>query len=134
MNDELELFSHAAPILAVDNAVETATYYKDKLGFTIEFLYGDPPYFAIVSRDDAVSIHLSEREDTSTKIPPSSVYIFVDDVDAVYAEYKAKGLKIFAAPEDQDYGMREFELSDLNGHFLIFGQALAVEAEFEPEE
>jgi uncharacterized glyoxalase superfamily protein PhnB len=120
------MFSHAAPVLPVDNAVASAEFYRDQLGFQIEFMHGDPPYYAIVSRDNAVTIHFSEREDTSKKIHPCSVYIFVNDVEAVYEEYKSKGMKMFSPPEDQDYGMREFELRDLNGHFLVFGQELVI--------
>ena len=114
-------------MLTVDNATETAEYYQDKLGFTISFLWGEPPYYAIVGRDDIVSLHFSEREDTTKPIAPSHVYVFVADVNAVYEEYKAKGLKIFSPPEDQEYGMREFEIVDPNGHFLTFGQGIAEE-------
>jgi uncharacterized protein YecE (DUF72 family) len=96
------MFSHAAPVLPVDNAVASAEFYRDQLGFQIEFMHGDPPYYAIVSRDNAVTIHFSEREDTSKKIHPCSVYIFVNDVEAVYEEYKSKGMKMFSPPEDQD--------------------------------
>lgn len=116
------LFIDSATVLPVDNVMDTAEYYRDALGFTIEFTYGDPPYYAIVNRDDAVTIHFSEREDTRSKIPPCSIYVLVADVDAVYEEYRSRGLEIFAPPEDQEYGMREFELSDVNGHFLVFGQ------------
>ena len=118
------LFSHAATVLPVDNLIETAEFYQKKMGFDISSMYGDPPYYAIANRDKNVSIHLSEREDTTNKIQPCNVYIFVNDVDAVYDEYQSKGLEIFAPPENQAYGMREFEVVDLNGHFLTFGQEL----------
>jgi uncharacterized glyoxalase superfamily protein PhnB len=110
----------AAPVLSVDDAVETAEYYRDRLGFEIEFTWGNPPYYAIVKRG-GVAIHFSEREDTSKKITPSMVYVFVEDVDEMYDELKQEGLEMFSPPENQDYGMREFELCDMNGHFLVFG-------------
>jgi uncharacterized glyoxalase superfamily protein PhnB len=108
-------------VLSVDNAVQTAEYYCEKLGFNIALTCGDPPYYVIVQRDDTVSIHFSEREDTSKKIPPAHAYIMVSDVDVVYDEYVAKGLRMFSPPEDQDNGRREFEIADINGHFLTFG-------------
>jgi uncharacterized glyoxalase superfamily protein PhnB len=116
-------FRFAAPVFPVDDATETAEFYRTTLGFSIERLYGDPPYYAIVSRD-GVEIHLSEREDTSTPIERCAVYIYVDDADALYEEFAGKGLKMFAPPEDQDNGMREFELTDNSGHFLMFGQRI----------
>lgn len=124
MSDSSKRFLKCASVLPVDDAVATAEFYRDTLGFEIAFTWGDPPYYAIVARGDGVGIHLSEREDTSRRIQPCSVYIFVDDVDAVYEEYKTNGLEMFAPPEDQEYGMREFEVRDMNGHFLTFGQRL----------
>jgi uncharacterized glyoxalase superfamily protein PhnB len=117
------LFAHAAAVLPVDNVVTTAEFYRDKFGFDLVYMRGDPPYYAIMRRA-GVGIHFSEREDTRTKIQPISVYIYVSDVDAVYEKCQSKGLEMFLPPEDQEYGMREFEVSDLNGHFLVFGQEL----------
>lgn len=117
------LLEGAAPVLPVDNAVETAEYYRATLGFTVERMDGDPPYYAIVRRDD-VAVHLSEREDTSRPIERCAIYVYVSNADAIYQEYTDKGVEMFAPPEDQDNGMREFELSDINGHFLIFGQKI----------
>ncbi len=124
MSEPSATFLACAAVLPVDNAIETAHYYRDTLGFEIAFKWGEPPYYAIVKRGKGVGIHLSEREDTTTKIQPCNVYIFVENVDAVYEEYKTRGLEMFAPPEDQDYGMREFEIRDVNGHFLTFGQKL----------
>ena len=116
-------FSHSAPVLPVDNLKETAAYYKEVFGFEISFMWGDPAHYAVLKRD-GVGVHLTEREDTRAKISPSTVYVFVDDVDAVYEELKAKGIEMFSPPETQEYGMREFEVSDPNGHFLIFGKGV----------
>jgi uncharacterized glyoxalase superfamily protein PhnB len=124
MADQPGRFLHCAPVLPVDNLLKSMRFYEDKLGFTVSFTYGEPPHYAIAKRGDEVSIHLSEREDTTQKIQPWSVYIFVTNVDAIYEEYRAKGLRMFVPPEDQEYGMREFETTDLNGHFLTFGQGI----------
>lgn len=118
-----DLFLHCAPVLPVDNALDTGRFYEAKLGFKISFTYGEPPSY-IGLRRDGVSIHLSEREDTRKKIEPCHVYVFVSDADAVYEEYRSKGVTIATPPEDQDYAMRDFDLVDPNGHFLTFGQNL----------
>ena len=114
-------FIAASPVFPVDDAANTARYYRDKLGFTVEAAYGEPPYYVVVRRDE-VRIHFSEREDTSRTIPPCTAYVLVQDADALFGEYRSMGITMFSPPEDQEHGMREFELSDLNGHFLRFGQ------------
>jgi len=121
LTEKKNIFRRVAPVLPVDNAATTAEYYRAILGFKIEASYGDPPYYAIVGRE-GVEIHLSEREDTSKPIERCAVYVYVDNADSLFEEYGQKGIKMFSPPEDQDRGMREFELADLNGHFLTFGQ------------
>jgi len=118
------LFQDVAPVLPVDNLAEAVAFYRDQLGFEDHFTWGDPAYFAIVKRGPGVGIHLSEREDTSEALQPRTVYIFVSDVNRVYAEYKSRGIEMFSPPQDNDYGMREFEVRDSSGHFLVFGQGL----------
>jgi uncharacterized glyoxalase superfamily protein PhnB len=121
LTDNTNLFRSAAPVLPVDNAAQTAEYYRETLGFVVAALQGDPPYYAIVGRD-GVEIHLSEREDTSKPIERCAVYVYVNDVDSLFEEYQRRGVEMFAPPERQESGMREFELCDPNGHFLTFGQ------------
>jgi uncharacterized glyoxalase superfamily protein PhnB len=121
--DSTGRFQAVAPVFPVDNVAETAEYYRTTLGFKISVLYGDPPYYAIVDRD-GVAIHLSEREDTSTPIERCAAYIKVDNADALYEEYEGRGIEMFSPPENQENGMREFELTDNSGHFLMFGQKI----------
>jgi uncharacterized glyoxalase superfamily protein PhnB len=124
VSTEKRLFQDVAPVLPVDNLVEAVEFYRDQLGFEDHFTWGDPAYIAIVKRGPGVTIHLSEREDTSEKLQPRTVYIFVTDVDRVYEEYKSRGIEMFSPPQDYDYGMRELEVRDSSGHFLVFGQGL----------
>jgi catechol 2,3-dioxygenase-like lactoylglutathione lyase family enzyme len=107
--------------LTVDDAQKTTEFYRDVLGFQIERSLGNPPYYVVVRRD-GVAIHFSEREDVTVKIQPCHVYVLVSDVDAVYQELDSKGVRLFSPPENSDHGMREFEATDPNGHFLTFGQ------------
>ena len=123
MSDSQGRFRAAAPVFPVDDATDAAEYYHEMLGFGVKQLYGKPPYYVIVERD-GVEIHLSEREDTSTPIERCAVYVYVDDADALYEEFAGKGIKMFAPPENQENEMREFELTDNSGHFLMFGQKI----------
>jgi uncharacterized glyoxalase superfamily protein PhnB len=124
MPSQERLFQDVAPVLPVDDLAEAIEFYCNRLGFEDHFTWGDPPYFAIVRRGPGVAIHLSEREDTTEKLQPRAVYVFVSDVDRVYEEYKSRGVEMFSPPQDNDYGMRELEVRDSSGHFLVFGQGL----------
>src|SRR5262249_50778421 len=45
------------PVVFVSDVRGAAQFYRDKLGFAIDFLHGRPAFYASVSRDEA-SIHL----------------------------------------------------------------------------
>lgn len=50
-----------------------------------------------------------------------SVYIVVNDADAVYASAKAAGARIAIEIKDEDYGGRDFTCYDLEGRLWSFG-------------
>lgn len=122
--------SSASPVLLVADVVGAARYYTDKLGFTVERFWGEPPSFTIARRD-GVSIMLNQVDPGDTFRPNGaydgrfSVYLYVEDADALHAELAAKGADIICAPEDQPYMMREFQVRDLDGHVLGVGHDIS---------
>ena len=118
-----------APCFLVDDVVETANYYRDTLGFHYERFFGEPASFCMVKRHGIV-IMLSQSRRPGFMRPnhvtePGSdtwdAYVWVDDADALVAEYVSKGVKIVRAISDQPYGCRDFEIEDCNGYRLCFG-------------
>lgn len=121
-----------APYFIVDDVVASADYYRDKLGFHYDRLWGEPPAFCMVKRNGIV-IMLSQFEQTGVMNPNSranpeegawDAYIWIDDADALFQEYQSKGVKIARAICNQEYGCRDFDILDLNGYRLCFGQPL----------
>jgi uncharacterized glyoxalase superfamily protein PhnB len=55
--------------------------------------------------------------------PPgsASLYVVVDDPDALHARARDAGAEIVGAPYDTDYGSREFTVRDLDGNVWSFG-------------
>lgn len=51
-----------------------------------------------------------------------SLYIYVDDVDAHYAQAKIKGARILCEPADQFWGDRMYAAQDLEGQQWTFAQ------------
>ncbi|MEQ9401965.1 MAG: glyoxalase superfamily protein [Cyclobacteriaceae bacterium] len=122
----MKLFSHSSPIFPVDDPLKTAEYYRDVLGFDINFKWEDPPTYIVINRDDAVGIHLVKNEgDFTPPVNHASLFIFVHDVDAVYQEYQQSGAEITRTIDNRDYGMRDFDVRDPNGFILVFGKHLS---------
>jgi uncharacterized glyoxalase superfamily protein PhnB len=51
----------------------------------------------------------------------TTVYVVVDEVDALYDTAKAAGAEIVLEPTDQDYGSRDFSARDPEGNIWSFG-------------
>jgi catechol 2,3-dioxygenase-like lactoylglutathione lyase family enzyme len=119
------LYSHHATVLPVADLVRARDWYRDVLGFTVEFEWPDPPNYAVLSAGASVQLHLSVPEEPPPADPrPTLVYLFVHDVEALHQRVEANGARITFPLETQAYGMREFEVRDPDGHKLVFGQGV----------
>jgi predicted enzyme related to lactoylglutathione lyase len=118
-----------APYFHVGDVVATANFYRDRLGFTYDRFWGEPAAFCMVKRGGVV-IMLSQLP-VAGGVRPNRLadpageawdaYVWVDDADALHAEYAAKGVTIPRGPCDQPYGCRDFDVEDCNGYRLCFG-------------
>ena len=116
---KINRFESAVPIFNVKNVPASIEYYVDKLGFEKEWDWGDPPTFGCVFRDE-VRIFLCQEGQGS---PGTWISIFVQDVDALYEDYKSSGAIIQEPPTDYPWGVREMNVEDLDGHCLRVGSA-----------
>jgi len=106
----------------------TLAYYRDKLGFECLGTWQDPPVYAIVARDQQ-AIHFRCAE------PPTAnqdkyadelldAYIAIEDPDALYAEYAARGVEFTRELGNTPWNSREFVVKDCDGRLLAFGANL----------
>lgn len=116
------MLRQVTPILRVTSIDAAEAFYCGKLGFRRVFRFsreadgGDPAYLGI--ERDGVPLHLSSFGGDG--VFGASVYIEVDDVDALHAEFVAKGAAILHAPAAQDWARREMYVRDLSGNTLRF--------------
>lgn len=120
------------PYFLVDDVYASAEHYRDVLGFGFEQFWGEPPAFVMVKRE-RIQIMLRAPSSAGERVvrPNRSVvdhtfdaYIYVKDVDALYAEFAGRGARLLCEPCDQPHDCREFEVADMNGYILCFGQDL----------
>jgi catechol 2,3-dioxygenase-like lactoylglutathione lyase family enzyme len=114
------------PHFVVPDVVASAEHYRDVLGFKILGYWLDPPVFAIVSRD-GIEIHLGKLDDGASPSPNHTrrdegldAYIWVDDLDALYAELQNRGAKILEPPAMRVYKCYELLVEDNFGFRLCF--------------
>jgi uncharacterized glyoxalase superfamily protein PhnB len=107
-------------VFTVRDVAASLAFYVDRLGFAAQFAMGDPPTYAIIERE-TVSLHLMPASQDPAGLGRSSIYVYVDDADALHAGLVAMGCPIEIAPEDFFYGMRETSVRDPDGNRITFG-------------
>jgi catechol 2,3-dioxygenase-like lactoylglutathione lyase family enzyme len=113
----------AVPVIRVSDSKTAEAFYCGGLGFRVAAAWrpdgakSDPCYMTLVR--DGAQLHVHSFQSGASG--ESAVYVFVDDIDALYAELVAKGLAV-QAPIDQSWGTREIGLRDADRNIVTFGQ------------
>jgi PhnB protein len=127
------------PYLTVKDADAALAFYEKAFGFEKKMVMPGPDGKAMhveVTWRDAVIMFGPESPQNPSKAPatlgvrpPSGVYIYVEDVDALFKRATAAGAKIDRPPTDMFYGDRTCSLIDPDGHVWGFGTNVA---DFDP--
>lgn len=120
----------SAPYFPVPDVKALAAYYERVFGFKSEYSAGDPPEFAIASRD-GLSIMLRRVRAPEVIVPNEKqggtwdAFFWVRDARALHAELAANGAVVVYGPIVQPaYQMLEFAVRDPEGYVLGFGEPL----------
>jgi uncharacterized glyoxalase superfamily protein PhnB len=114
------------PVLAVRDIHQTVAYYREQLGFHVDFVAGDPPVHARVCADPsgrAPTVYIRFEPLERDGSPGPAVYLWLhvgSGLDRLFETYRARGVKIIRAPEDRPWGLRQFTVEDCNGYRLAF--------------
>lgn len=115
---------HTRHVLAVKDLTVEASYYKDKLGFDLDFTV---PGWEFLSFGD-FKVMLGECPDDmlagDTGCHSWYAHVLVENVDEVYQEFIDRGANILSSIEDKPWDIREFSVETPDGHRIGFGQLL----------
>ncbi len=117
--------TRAVPILFVANVQDSAEFFTNTLGFSIDFLHGRPPFYGSVSRDGAC-VHLKFVHEPVFAIGTSDreglimAFIEVENVKALYAAYVTAGVTFAQKLKKEAWGGRDFIVRDPDGNPICF--------------
>lgn len=117
-----------APLFFTTDITATLAYYRDALGFACLGTWHDPPVYAIVARDGH-EIHFRCAPPPTPQADKLSdelldAYVHVENADALYAEYAARGVVFTRHLGDMPWQSREFVVKDCDGRLLAFGASV----------
>jgi uncharacterized glyoxalase superfamily protein PhnB len=123
------MFESAIPVIRVSGSRAAEAFYCHALGFRVSASWrpdetkADPCYMTLVRDEARLQVHSFQ----SGAMGESAVYVFVDDVDLLYAELISKGVPV-SAPLDQTWGTREIGVRDADRNIVTFGERRPTQA------
>jgi catechol 2,3-dioxygenase-like lactoylglutathione lyase family enzyme len=126
--------TYISPSFIVENLKASVAYYTDKLGFEVRFTGpGNDPFWAIVGREQ-VSIFLKAIAPDIKPVPNHTrhiwarwdAYISAADPDALFEEYRSRNVSYHQTLQNDDDGLRGFEVEDADGYVLFFGRPVSL--------
>ncbi len=120
-----QLLKKVMPILLVRDVTACATFFQQKLGFEIDFLHGLPPFYGAVSRD-GVCLHIRYVHQpyfAQAAVLEKSLIcasIEVSNVQALFREFKARGVEFAQTLTKQAWGGTDFQVRDPDGNVISF--------------
>lgn len=118
------------PLLKVRNMRKAVKHYTEVLDFVMTWPEDTPESPVVDLGHERLELQLTTQE--SERLFGSVVYVWVDDVDALFTKFITRGLDITAkpdspvhmAPTNQTWGRREFYVTDDDGNTLRYCQPI----------
>jgi catechol 2,3-dioxygenase-like lactoylglutathione lyase family enzyme len=112
------------PQVFVRDIERSVAWYRDVLGFTVVFTYGEPPFYAEVRRDGA-ALNLRHTDRSPWDLDPNepdllAAAIATTDPKAIFLELKARGVELHQSLQEQPWGV-DFIVRDPDGNLVLFG-------------
>ena len=124
MSDPSKLFDHIAPVLRVTDMTRSLDFYRERLGFELEFLYEG--FYGSVLRDGC-HIHLqcgtpSQRDQAAFERDEHlDACVVIRDAQRLSRDLAAAGVTFSVPLRQMPYGT-EFYVRDPDGYILGFIQ------------
>lgn len=112
--------SCATPIFSVRDLRASLAYYRDALGFRVDWEYGDPPDFGSVTRGHG-TLFVCQG---CPGYPGAWAMMFTDNVDRLHAELLRRKAIIRMPPTDMPWHTREMHVADPDGNVIRFGSGI----------
>jgi len=118
----------AEPQLFVADINASCMFFTHKLGFSVVFTYGEPPYYAQVKRDGAalnlrcvegvaIDPDLRDREEL---LSASIIVASAAEITQLARDFQQAGVNFAQALSKKPWGALDFIIRDIDGNLLLF--------------
>ncbi len=121
-------FDHVGPQFKVKDVGDAVAFYSTALHFEVDYFTGDPPTYAVVSRDN-VYLHLFSAGELAEKTGPGVAFVVVQGIAELWEVVEEfADIDMVYPLKDRDYGegvrFTDFAIADPDGNVLRIGEQL----------
>jgi catechol 2,3-dioxygenase-like lactoylglutathione lyase family enzyme len=114
--------------LFVANIKASCDWFTGKLGFTVVFTYGEPPFYGQVRRDNALinlrmvcePVFVGDIREREQLLGASMTVDSAADIRQLFLDYQTAGVDFFQPLKQEPWGARTFIVRDPDGNLLLF--------------
>jgi catechol 2,3-dioxygenase-like lactoylglutathione lyase family enzyme len=114
--------------LFVADIKASCDFYTGKLGFTVAFVYGDPPYYGQVTRDHArlnlrvvgEPVFMGDIREREHLLSASLTAASADQIQQLFSSYQAAGVHFSQTLKKEPWGATTFIVRDPDGNLILF--------------
>jgi catechol 2,3-dioxygenase-like lactoylglutathione lyase family enzyme len=122
------VLSGTAAVIYVTDFQRARDFYVSKLGFSVEFAYGDPPVYGLVKRDRArlclrlvcEPVFVGDIREREQLLSADFVVDTAAEIKALFREFQASGVDFFQKLKTEPWGARNFIVRDPDGNLVLF--------------
>jgi len=112
----------------VTSIKSSCDFYTNKLGFAVEFIYGHPPYYGQVFRDNArlnlrlvrEPVFAGDVRKREHLLSASITLATANEIKQLFLSYQAAGVSFHQALKKEPWGARTFIVSDPDENLILF--------------
>jgi catechol 2,3-dioxygenase-like lactoylglutathione lyase family enzyme len=124
----LPVLTSTAAQLFVADVQAACDFYTAKLGFTVDFVYGDPPFYGQVSRDHAKlalrlvcePVFAGDIREREQLLSAALTVATADEIKQPYLTYQDAGVRFGQTLKKEPWGARTFVVLDPDGNRILF--------------
>jgi catechol 2,3-dioxygenase-like lactoylglutathione lyase family enzyme len=128
MPDTHPILTSIAAHLYVRDLKASTDFFTTKLGFTVDFIYGDPPFYGQVRRDKALfalrsmdeSFFAQDIREHEELLSASITLATSDEIHQLFADYRAAGVPIAQPLRTEPWQAQTFVIKDPDGNLILF--------------
>ncbi|EJZ21809.1 VOC family protein [Rhizobium sp. Pop5] len=114
--------------LFVTDIKASCEFFTGKLGFIVDFVYGDPPFYGQIVRDNAQlalglvcePVFVGDIRQREHLLSASITVNTSDEIKRLFLDFQAAGVPFHQALKKEPWGARNFIVLDPDGNLILF--------------